>query len=88
MLQTSQRKMWLQEAARRLRLPFHLRLLCRRGKFWEEEGKKYMVNKSCLVCRLEVVRVVSLPGTDTSLQMEVSFRNVNFLAKGKFILYF
>lgn len=87
--------MWLQEAARRLRLIDHVRLnkglLGRGGKFQEDEGKKCMINKGCLAMQIrvsKVIRVVSLPGTEASLQMEISFRNVNFLVKGKFILYF
>lgn len=66
--------------------------------FWAGEassgkmrGKKWMINKGCLAMQIRVsekTKVVSLPDTDTSTQMEISFRNVNFLIKGKFILYF
>lgn len=50
-----------------------------------------MINKGCLAMQIRVsekTKGVSLPDTDTSTQMEISFRNVNFLIKGKFILYF
>lgn len=54
-----------------------------------------MGNKGCLAMQVKVSRVTrvvsgssSLPGAEISLQMEISFININFLYEGKMYTLF